>query len=178
VAALAKEVEVLAEVDGVHAQAWRSGWGSKRTVIVAEASPIRVIDVDTHVSEPEDLWTSRVSVKKWGDLVSHVVWDDEIGLDVWVWAGQSTKLGTAHAATAGWRDRPPSHPPRLADADPAPFDPVARLRRMDEYGIYAHVILSQQRRVWFWAVPSFEGTRADDRLRSRLQRLSRRLAHC
>ena len=33
----------------------------------------KVIDVDTHVSEPEDLWTSRVSVKKWGDMVPHVV---------------------------------------------------------------------------------------------------------
>ncbi len=33
---------------------------------------IPVIDIDTHIAEPEDLWTSRVS-KKWGDLVPHVV---------------------------------------------------------------------------------------------------------
>ena len=30
-----------------------------------------VIDVDTHVSEPPDVWTSRVS-GKWGDRVPHV----------------------------------------------------------------------------------------------------------
>ena len=32
----------------------------------------KVIDVDTHVTEPPDVWTSRVS-SKWGDLVPHVV---------------------------------------------------------------------------------------------------------
>ena len=31
----------------------------------------RVIDVDTHVSEPHDVWTARVS-SKWGDRVPHV----------------------------------------------------------------------------------------------------------
>ncbi|MDZ7726771.1 MAG: hypothetical protein U5Q44_00480 [Dehalococcoidia bacterium] len=33
---------------------------------------IKVIDADSHVSEPADLWTSRVSTAKWGDLVPHV----------------------------------------------------------------------------------------------------------
>ena len=32
---------------------------------------IKVIDIDTHISEPEDLWTSRLSAK-WGDRVPHV----------------------------------------------------------------------------------------------------------
>ncbi len=31
----------------------------------------KVIDVDTHVTEPADVWTSRVSAK-WGDRVPHV----------------------------------------------------------------------------------------------------------
>ena len=32
----------------------------------------QVIDVDTHVTEPHDVWTSRVS-SKWGDLVPHIL---------------------------------------------------------------------------------------------------------
>ena len=36
---------------------------------------IPIIDTDTHVVEPPDLWTSRVA-SKWGDLVPHVEWDD------------------------------------------------------------------------------------------------------
>jgi len=40
------------------------------TATVAELlTEIKVIDVDTHVIEPYDLWTSRISVKKWGDKV-------------------------------------------------------------------------------------------------------------
>ena len=33
---------------------------------------IRAIDTDTHITEPPDVWTSRVS-KKWGDAVPHVM---------------------------------------------------------------------------------------------------------
>jgi len=31
----------------------------------------RVIDIDTHVTEPANLWVDRVS-SKWGDQVPHV----------------------------------------------------------------------------------------------------------
>ena len=44
---------------------------------------IKVIDCDTHVIEPYDLWTSRVSVEKWGDKVPHVRWDEKHGKDTW-----------------------------------------------------------------------------------------------
>jgi uncharacterized protein len=100
---------------------------------------IRIIDTDTHVSEPEDLWTSRLS-KKWGDLVPHVRWDEELQADRWWWAGQpSMPLGLT--VMAGWKERMPSHPPRLSDAaEPGAFDPVARLKMMDRYGIYSQVL--------------------------------------
>ena len=39
------------------------------------------IDADTHITEPADLWTSRVS-KKWGDRVLHVKQDNE-GTNAW-----------------------------------------------------------------------------------------------
>jgi predicted TIM-barrel fold metal-dependent hydrolase len=100
---------------------------------------IRVIDTDTHVSEPEDLWTSRIS-EKWGDLVPHVRWDEKLQADRWWWAGEpSQPLGLT--AMAGWTDYMPSHPPRLSDAaEPGAYDPVARLELMDRCGIYAQVL--------------------------------------
>ncbi len=38
----------------------------------------KVIDVDTHISEPEDLWTSRGSAT-WGDPIPHVVKAGDVG---------------------------------------------------------------------------------------------------
>ena len=90
----------------------------------AIADRIKVIDVDTHVSEPEDLWTSRVS-KKWGDLIPHVVRDprgqrhpDQPVGDVWIFGGELA-TGTGLFAMAGCppaarrrRQHTPSLPPR------------------------------------------------------------------
>ena len=39
--------------------------------MATDVSEIPIIDADTHVVEPPDLWTSRMS-SKWGDLVPHV----------------------------------------------------------------------------------------------------------
>ena len=33
---------------------------------------IPIVDVDAHITEPYDLWTSRVA-SKWGDQVPHVI---------------------------------------------------------------------------------------------------------
>jgi predicted TIM-barrel fold metal-dependent hydrolase len=100
---------------------------------------IRIIDTDTHISEPEDLWTSRVSTRKWGDLVPHVRRDPERDMDVWWWAGEPS-LPTGIMSAAGWPEYLPSHPPTLAESDPGSWDPHARLARMDADGIYAQVL--------------------------------------
>ena len=44
---------------------------------------IKIIDADSHISEPATLWTDRVSTEKWGDLVPHVQFDPEISEDRW-----------------------------------------------------------------------------------------------
>ena len=104
----------------------------------------RVIDVDSHISEPEDLWTSRVS-SRWGDLVPHVVKNprgprsDGATDDVWIFGGRAT-IPTAMTAIAGSEYYLPEHPATLADADPAAFDARARLAYLDRNGIYAQVI--------------------------------------
>jgi uncharacterized protein len=100
---------------------------------------IPVIDVDTHVVEPYDLWTSRVSTQRWGDRVPHVVFDEQRGEDVWVAGGQLLNTG-AGAAQAGWKDAPPHHPPSIDAADPATWRAEDRLALMDRYGIHAQVL--------------------------------------
>ena len=40
----------------------------------------KVIDTDTHITEPHDVWTSRVA-SKWGDMIPHVKRLD--GRDIW-----------------------------------------------------------------------------------------------
>ncbi len=36
------------------------------------AEEFRVVDTDTHIIEPYDLWTARMSVRKWGEKVPHL----------------------------------------------------------------------------------------------------------
>lgn len=99
----------------------------------------KVIDTDTHVIEPYDLWTSRISVKKFGDKVPHVKWDPGMNEDAWFFGGDRTGAA-AGAAMAGWHEYPPKRPQRLEQVDPALYEAHARLKKMDEYGIYAQVL--------------------------------------
>jgi predicted TIM-barrel fold metal-dependent hydrolase len=104
--------------------------------LVVERIP--VIDADSHISEPPNLWTERMS-SKWGELVPHVKFDEERKEDRWFMGGRWF-MPTAGAAMAGWRSPPPDHPPTLEEADHGSWNPYARLQRMDEYGIQAQVI--------------------------------------
>src|SRR5271168_336668 len=45
---------------------------------------IKIIDTDTHIIEPYDLWTSRVSTQRWGNMVPHVEWSEAEQQDVWI----------------------------------------------------------------------------------------------
>jgi predicted TIM-barrel fold metal-dependent hydrolase len=107
-----------------------------------EAQPVeqRIIDVDSHVAEPEDLWTSRMSAAKWGeDRIPKPVWDEVGGEKRWK-VGDLLLSGVGLYCSGGWPEHFPSHPPTLEDADPACWDPSARLQRLDDYGIWAQVL--------------------------------------
>lgn len=101
---------------------------------------IKVIDVDTHISEPHDLWTSRASAK-FKDLVPRVV--GEGGNRRWV-IGEDNFLFNASASAAVLRDGTKARGMEFADKD---VDAVhlgasevsARVKMMDEQGIYAQV---------------------------------------
>jgi predicted TIM-barrel fold metal-dependent hydrolase len=97
-----------------------------------------VADVDAHIIEPADLWTSRVP-SKWGDLVPHVRWHDRRGEDYW-YIGNRKLYGVGAFAQARWPQFPPSHPPTLDEAFEAAVDPKARLAYMDEVGVYYQVL--------------------------------------
>ncbi|SHM65183.1 amidohydrolase family protein [Cryptosporangium aurantiacum] len=97
-----------------------------------------VADVDSHIIEPADLWTARIS-SKWGDLIPHVRFHERRQEDVW-YVGDKKLYGAGAFAQAGWPEYPPSHPKRLAEANPATVDPKARLSYLDEMGIYYQVL--------------------------------------
>ena len=103
--------------------------------------------------EPPNLWTSRLSAAKWGDDIPHVVWDQKLSRDRWLIGGRKL-TSVPNWAVAGWPEFPPSHPPRIEDADPAAWDPKARLAMMDEYGIYASVIFPNLLAFVLWAFMS------------------------
>ncbi len=99
---------------------------------------IPIIDTDTHVVEPPDLWTSRMS-KKWGERVPHVRWDPTTQDEGWF--SGDIRIGTCgSAAMAGWHEYPPFHPRRFSDTDPRASDPVKRLEFMDANGIHAQML--------------------------------------
>ena len=105
----------------------------------AELDAIAIIDVDSHVTEPPDLWTSRVSVAKWGDRVPHVRANPVDGEQCW-YVGDTRLMGVASSALAGFADFWPSRPKRIEDTDPGSWQPHERLKRLSEYGIDSQVL--------------------------------------
>jgi uncharacterized protein len=108
-------------------------------MLPSEVDDYRVIDTDSHIMEPYDLWTSRISGTKGGDLVPHVKLDDELQEDMWFFG--DTRIGAAAgAAPAGWHQFPPLHPPSLDVVDPATWDACKRLKKLDDFGIWPQVL--------------------------------------
>lgn len=96
-----------------------------------------VIDVDTHVTEPADLWTSRIE-RRWHDVIPHI--ERIKGRDFWVINGRKA-LAPGAVSLAGYDGHPPNEfPPTFADIDPSAYDAQARLAYMDREGIHAQVL--------------------------------------
>jgi predicted TIM-barrel fold metal-dependent hydrolase len=96
-----------------------------------------IIDADSHVTEPKDTWTARVPAR-FVERVPHVRRAAD-GRDTWFLDGAS--IGTMGvSAPAGWPGFPPEYPPTLDDLLPAAYDARARLRYLDEAGIWAQVL--------------------------------------
>ena len=94
------------------------------------------IDVDTHITEPPDVWTSRIS-KKWGDKVPHIQQRD--GRDLWC-IGDQMIGGPGFTTAAGFDGSYPESRMGYADSPPSSYDAKERLKYMDEEGIWAAVL--------------------------------------
>jgi len=95
-----------------------------------------IIDVDTHITEPADTWTSRVPASM-RDRVPYMDRDAR-GRDVWIIDGKRTSL-VGLTATAGVGDFL-NRPATMDDLHPGSYDATERLKYMDEMGIWAMVL--------------------------------------
>ena len=66
----------------------------------------KVIDVDTHITEPADIWTERVA-SKWGNKVPHIRQVE--GRDMW-FIGDQPAGGPGFYTMAGHDDTYPNVP--------------------------------------------------------------------
>jgi uncharacterized protein len=98
---------------------------------------IRAIDTDTHITEPPDVWTARVSTAKWGDSVPHVRRQGPRD----VWFIRDEPVGAPGFTTmAGFDGSIPDGPKGYDDVLQSSWDAHARLAHMDAEGIYAQVL--------------------------------------
>jgi predicted TIM-barrel fold metal-dependent hydrolase len=109
--------------------------------VAAVFADVKVIDADTHLTEPHDLWTSRAPAK-WRDLVPQIHEVD--GRKTWFINGD-TKIGPAVPSSVILRD---SNKAKGADFMNFDFNDVhasshsvpQRLEMMDRFGIYAQIV--------------------------------------
>ena len=96
-----------------------------------------IIDADTHVTETPDLWTSRAPASM-RDRVPHVVTGAD-GTQRWLIGSGQPLANVGMTATAGVGSF--KHPPKGYDQmHPGAYDAKARLKYMDEMGIWAMVM--------------------------------------
>ncbi|GIH73605.1 amidohydrolase family protein [Planobispora longispora] len=106
----------------------------------AALNGLRVVDADTHITEPHDLWTSRAP-KDYRDRVPRVLEVD--GGPKWVVDG--AVLGRAGASGVVTRDGERIRGTEFIgwtfdDVTPAAYQVEARLELMDRLGVWAHII--------------------------------------
>ena len=95
-----------------------------------------IIDVDTHVSEAPDLWTSRVP-ESMKDSVPYVA-ANKRGRKMWYIKDKAVgQLGLSATAGVGDMKNPPND---YSDMHPGAYDAKARLDYMDSLGIWAMVM--------------------------------------
>ncbi len=95
-----------------------------------------IIDVDTHVTEAPDLWTSRVPAHM-RDAVPRL--DTDAKGRMWWYIGDRRIANPGLTATAGGGDMK-SWPTSYDEMHPGAFDAAERLKYMDQMGIWAMVM--------------------------------------
>src|SRR5262245_42139143 len=96
-----------------------------------------IIDVDSHVIEPRDLFTARVS-RRWGDLVPHVLFDANAQEEAWYIGDDRIAAAWSSAASGFEKDWPP-YPKVESDVNPAASQLGPRVAYLDGEGIERQV---------------------------------------
>jgi predicted TIM-barrel fold metal-dependent hydrolase len=101
---------------------------------------VPVVDVDSHYTEPADLWTSRAPAK-YRDVVPHVESDDK-GRAHWIVGGgiKLGPLGYTVIRNDGSKQYGVLGLPSFEEMTDAASDPAARLKMLDEVGISQQII--------------------------------------
>jgi predicted TIM-barrel fold metal-dependent hydrolase len=97
----------------------------------------KLISADGHLNEPRDVWTSRVATKD-RDRVPRV--DRLAEGDGWVFPGYETTLPFSWGATAGRKAEDLGQWCTYEDINPGSYDPVARVKEMQQDGVDAELI--------------------------------------
>jgi predicted TIM-barrel fold metal-dependent hydrolase len=99
-------------------------------------SRYRVIDIDTHVTEPADVWEGRVA-SKWGNQIPHI---QRVGdLDLWMIGDQPIGMPGAYSA-AGHDGTFPDFRKTYDEIPTAMYEAKARIEFLDAEGIAACVL--------------------------------------
>ena len=93
------------------------------------------IDVDSHVQEKPDTWTSRMSRAKWGDRIPHI--EEHDGKEQWIIDGERT--GYLSVCPAVMPDRV-TWPDRWDDIPAGVYEANGRMEYMDMDGIDCQVL--------------------------------------
>ena len=96
----------------------------------------RAIDTDSHITEPPDVWTARVS-DKWGDAVPHV--RNVKGRDVWFIRDEPCGA-PGYTSMAGFDGSFPDAREGFHDIPESTWKAEARLAHLDAEGIYGQVL--------------------------------------
>jgi len=93
------------------------------------------IDADTHITEPGDVWTSRLA-ERFRDRAPRMIRSDD-GVDTWQFGRTKRPIPVGATAIAGWKEPFPAFPRNIDECPPAAYDAKARLDYMDEIGAWA-----------------------------------------
>src|SRR5215813_214775 len=117
--------------------------------MASNLAEVPIVDVDSHILEPPDLWISRLPAK-WREEAPRIVTDPATGTPKWLVAGRLTCGAATHSAVE-WDEFWPSRPTRFEDATVGSWDPAARLRWMDQCGVQAQVQYPNILGFYIWA---------------------------
>lgn len=94
-----------------------------------------VIDCDTHITEPGDVWTARLPSRFQADAPRIV--RDADGRDSWIFGTSQRIVPVGVTAVAGWHEPFPASPRNMDEIPAAAHEAGARLQYMDEIGVWA-----------------------------------------